>query len=665
MRTRRPTLWPQSATHRWLLAGAVLIPLLVLMIVAAQSWRTTFRAHENSAALSVDILHEHAAKLFETQQLVIWQVDALIAGMSWEEIETSRDLHDSLRRTADLLPQVRNIWLIDSQGRARASTHSFPVSDVNLADRDYFQAVRGGAKGPYVSRGYAGRATGQYQFNVASARTTAPGNGFDGVIAVSAFPNYLEEFYARASTVPGYVIGLLREDGHMLARHPSLQGTPVQLSPDNHMLLAIREGAERGLHWAESEVQGSMRLYAWRRVGQLPVHVIFAVPRATIIADWFADFMVDAILALAAIAALVALVVGAGKRRRLEMELLENRFETVQQLSPHGVLLLTSRRTAEKGIADFDITYANPAAQRLFGLAEGHTGRSLCDRLPHSCNEGGLLRRLRRAVEQGEGQDLDLSFEKDGVPGWFRVSAIKLDDGVAMQVSDVTERRAVQEGLRSALAERDRLLEQKELLIKEVNHRVKNSLQLVSGMLSLEALSVGDLTVRRWMEEAMGRVRAIAAVHERLYRTDDVERIEVGALLTELCGHLAQQLGLPPDHLQVAADGTCVLTDRAIPLALLTNELVTNALKHGTAPSAPVRVEIGFHESEGRFRLEVRDHGPGLPPGFDPSRSPGLGMRIAQGLAAQLGGRVSFESAQPGTRAVLIGAIDGLTSRAA
>lgn len=664
MRTRLLARLPGSTTFRWLIAAAILFPLAVLAIAGFLSRQEALRAAERNVAQKIDILHEHAAKLFETQQLVLWQVDALIRGMSWEEIAASQALHGELVRTADALDQADAIWLSDADGTVRAGSHSFPLAPFSIVDRDYWQALRESGVGPYISRAYPGRVTSRFRFNVAVRRTSPGGEGFDGVLVVSVAPKYLEDFYSRVSDEAGFIVGLVRDDGHMIVRYPSLGGAPPVLTQQNPVVAAVASGADRGLYWARSELEGVLKLYGWRRVSGFPVSVIFALPESTVLAPWREAMVRNAWVAAASVAVLIAVILGVYKLRRLELEVLADRFQTVQQLSLDSFALLTAVRGRDGRIVDFVWDYANPVALRIFGAEEtGLKGRRLLEQLPATAaGPGGLLERYAQVVETGEPHDIEVSFSGDGIPGWFRNSAIRFGDGVAIQCSDVTERRQVQEGLRAALAERDRLLEQKELLIKEVNHRVKNSLQLVSGMLSLDALSAADPAVRRRMEEAVGRVRAIAAVHERLYRSDDVQKVEVGVFLRELCGHLARQLGLPAQNLVVDADDTTVLTDRAPPLALLTNELVTNALKHGRAERGEMRVEITFRRSEAHFRLEVRDYGPGLPPGFDPSQTKGLGMRIAQGLAAQVGGRVAFEAANPGTRAIIIGVVEELTA---
>ena len=143
-------------------------------------------------------------------------------------------------------------------------------------------------------------------------------------------------------------------------------------------------------------------------------------------------------------------------------------------------------------------------------------------------------------------------------------------------------------------------------MLKEVNHRVKNSLQLVSSILRLqmplaERAGAGDV-----MRSASARVMAIAAVHERLYTGDDIRTVDLDSLLRKLCGAIAQTLS-HPDGLAIEVEPVEVSTDMAVPVALVVNELVANAVKHA---GPPCRVTL-LKSDDGGFRLRVSDEGHG------------------------------------------------------
>ncbi|WP_371158115.1 sensor histidine kinase [Jannaschia sp. 2305UL9-9] len=199
--------------------------------------------------------------------------------------------------------------------------------------------------------------------------------------------------------------------------------------------------------------------------------------------------------------------------------------------------------------------------------------------------------------------------------------------GISM---DVTTARRREEALASTIAERDRLLEQKQLLLDEVNHRIKNSLQIVSSILNLDAhAAVGD-EARSRLQGAASRVRAVASVHEMIYKTGQVTTVEIGGYLADLC-----------DTLQASTQGkvTCrsdtlhCSTDKAISLALLTNELVANAFGHAFGDRVDGCVEVTCEATDEGMALTVQDDGIGK----QGSSGKGLGTRIIASMVMQLG----------------------------
>jgi PAS domain S-box-containing protein len=190
-------------------------------------------------------------------------------------------------------------------------------------------------------------------------------------------------------------------------------------------------------------------------------------------------------------------------------------------------------------------------------------------------------------------------------------------------------------------------LEQQQMLLHEVNHRVKNSLQLVSSLLRLQARRIPDPTARRQLEDATTRISTIAHIHQRLYRDQDIKKIDFGAFLSELCADL--QGAASHCSLEVKSPSFAVTTDRAIPLALVVNELVTNAFKYAyPAEGSGGRVSVGVELSQGEIAITVKDDGAGLPDGFSAAGNSNLGMILIGSLLAQLSGRIEASDNRPG-----------------
>ncbi len=220
--------------------------------------------------------------------------------------------------------------------------------------------------------------------------------------------------------------------------------------------------------------------------------------------------------------------------------------------------------------------------------------------------------------------------------------------------SRVRERTA---SLEQALGERDSALAEKDLLMREVNHRIKNSLQVVSSLLSLQGQAVGDSRLRAHLDEAGRRVQAISDIHRLLYRIDDVRFIPFHDYLSALCRDLERSALSDGGawRLELAVEPVDVPTDQAVPLGLIANELVMNAIKHAYPNGAPngdgQPIAVGLTRDEaGTIQLTVSDSGVGLPFEFDWRRSRSLGMRLIHALSSQLGATLAVDPADPGTR---------------
>jgi predicted ATPase/two-component sensor histidine kinase/GAF domain-containing protein len=205
-------------------------------------------------------------------------------------------------------------------------------------------------------------------------------------------------------------------------------------------------------------------------------------------------------------------------------------------------------------------------------------------------------------------------------------------------VMDVTESRQAQERLQASLDE-------KEALLKEVHHRVKNNLQLISSLLNLQAARILDSGVAEKFAESRNRVRAMAMVHENLYRSGNFARVLMRAHIQRLCADLIRAYGMHSAgvDLKIDIDDVQLDLDRAISIGLIINELVSNALKHAFPNGRPGLVRVDLKLAQGRHCvLTVQDDGIGVPVQFDPERADSLGLQLVQDLTDQLHGEISL-----------------------
>jgi chemotaxis family two-component system sensor kinase Cph1 len=195
-------------------------------------------------------------------------------------------------------------------------------------------------------------------------------------------------------------------------------------------------------------------------------------------------------------------------------------------------------------------------------------------------------------------------------------------------------------------------LQQKELLLKEVNHRVKNSLQLVASLFGLQRATIKDPETRRQFEEAGRRINTVAQIHQRLYQDENVDRVAFDKFLSELCADLNAAAG-GKQPLVCDAEPCHLPTDKVIPAALIANELITNAFKYSYPTGATGMIRVQCRQEIDSVVLSVSDDGVPLPAEFDPATSTGLGMKLMVGLAKQLRGTLEVLRQSPGKSFVL------------
>jgi two-component sensor histidine kinase len=206
----------------------------------------------------------------------------------------------------------------------------------------------------------------------------------------------------------------------------------------------------------------------------------------------------------------------------------------------------------------------------------------------------------------------------------------------------------------------DVLLTQKQNLLQEIHHRVKNYLQIISSLLTLQLSQTKTPEVAEQLKTARSRISAVAMLHEVLYRSDSMECVDLGRFLGELRNRIKDTFGASAAHvaLDVEAPPAIGLShDQAGPLALIVNELATNSLKHAfigrDGGHISIKAAVLTHKNNGHahdLRVQVEDDGAGYENGPDATLGPGLGAKIADRLTAQLGGTLVRQSVSQGTR---------------
>lgn len=192
-------------------------------------------------------------------------------------------------------------------------------------------------------------------------------------------------------------------------------------------------------------------------------------------------------------------------------------------------------------------------------------------------------------------------------------------------------------------------LREKETLLKEIHHRVKNNLQVIASLLRLQSRYLKDDESRAIFEESQNRVHSISLVHEKLYRADDLARIDFNDYLVTLTRGLTDSWGSGSSiQVNVQAEGVQLTVDTAIPCGLIVTELVTNALKHAFPNGSGGSILVAAQDCDGSMTLTVQDDGKGLPEKIDFRKSGSLGLELVNSLVRQLGAKLGI-TRSPGT----------------
>jgi len=209
-----------------------------------------------------------------------------------------------------------------------------------------------------------------------------------------------------------------------------------------------------------------------------------------------------------------------------------------------------------------------------------------------------------------------------------------------LEIPSFLERKKIEEKLSATISE-------KEFLIKEIHHRVKNNLQIISSLLNLQADNITDTGIKEKYTESIGRIKSIAIIHELLYRSKNLSQIKIKEYLEELVTYISSTYNLGTRvkvHLRVQVKQRIINLDKAIPCGIIINELMSNAFKYAFKNGAPGNIFVDLTQDErGGYELRVADDGVGLPKGIEVSTTPTLGLQLVNSLVGQLAGKMEID----------------------
>jgi PAS domain S-box-containing protein len=211
-------------------------------------------------------------------------------------------------------------------------------------------------------------------------------------------------------------------------------------------------------------------------------------------------------------------------------------------------------------------------------------------------------------------------------------------EGFQAIARDITALKQAEEKIKASLLE-------KETMLKEIHHRVKNNLQVISSLLNMQSTYLEDGKARQALQESIARVRTMAMIHTQLYQSQDLTKVDFGFFIRDLIGNISQSYGRAESHVKinVDTDKTRFGIDASIPCGLILNELVSNALKHAFPNEKEGKINITMRSKDDRVALTVQDNGIGFPTSVDFTKVKSLGLQLVNALVGQMNGKIDIQ----------------------
>ncbi|OPY26602.1 MAG: aerobic respiration control sensor protein ArcB [Methanobacterium sp. PtaU1.Bin242] len=337
------------------------------------------------------------------------------------------------------------------------------------------------------------------------------------------------------------------------------------------------------------------------------------------------------------------------KNKQIEKALRESeeKYRTLFEADPDYTILV--------GL-DGVLLDVNPAAERMIGRSkEELIGKHFLKLDIFPKDDLKLLKEnFSKLKEHGDTNTYEMRIiDKNGLIRWIQNASTiikKGNMGYVLEIgSDITERKYAEEEIKSSLKD-------KEVLLKEIHHRVKNNLQIISSLLDLQSTYVkDDSTAVNVLRESQNRVLSMALIHEMLYQSKDISSIDFSDYIRNLIYSLFTSYGVKTNiKPMISVEETFLNIETSIPLSLLISELVSNSLKYAFPQRKNGEISISLHSQNNHYKLIISDNGVGLPPEIDfKNVKSSLGLRLVNSLVNQLDGTIELDRNHPGTKFII------------
>ncbi len=675
-------------------SGLVLTALLAVLPALALQLATGLEHRRHLEAEAKAEASRAAAAMAEVQVRITDSTRLLLTALAAMPELRAKDAAACTALFASLLdknPVYANILAVDASGDVFAAGQ--PYGSVNLSDRKHFRdamATRQFVAGEYI----VSRSTGDSAFPFAMPILDDAGQAV-GILVAAVKLDSFDAAFAKMRMPSGANLGLSDRNGLRLFYRPVNPANPVGSPIRSAIFDIIQAGGDDGLT-LQAGSDGVLRYYAFRKLRLSPaappyMSLVVGLPESVVLAP--ANRALAENLGLLAAAAALALGVAWAVGGPILARRLTRIADTAARIGqgdrqartglPHDVSglgqvaasldamadqlaasdaerdrALAALRASQQRLAhitasmpdwiwetdtDGRYVYMGDKVEDCLGYtAQELIGKTVFDLYPPG--EEAAMRPIIAAALEARQPIRDLinwRIAADGLRRCLMCNAVPWHDedgtfrGYRGVSKDVTKWIEADRAVRASLAE-------KEILLKEVHHRVKNNLQIISSLLYLQAEQVDDPVALESFRVSRNRIASMALVHEEIYRSADLARIRLDNYIRDLLPKIFGQVGQgAPVAVDCRLDPVTVPIEQAVPAGLVVNELLTNAHKHAFRDNGEARLDVTLAVRDGFVEIAVADNGPGLAPDFAVESTGTLGMQLVGNLARQLGGQVT------------------------
>jgi PAS domain S-box-containing protein len=301
-----------------------------------------------------------------------------------------------------------------------------------------------------------------------------------------------------------------------------------------------------------------------------------------------------------------------------------------------------------------NILFVNQSFLDTYGYSEEELSGQNIEMLRSASVPPDIPEQIRAKTREGGWSGEIMNRRKDGsdfpIELWTSVVRNDAGDPVALVgvARDITDRKRAEDRIQASLRE-------KEVLLKEIHHRVKNNLQVIASLLNLQAATIRDEHTLTVFKESQNRVKSMSLVHQELYQSEDLARIDFAEYIRKLTTNLLLSYGVDSLAIELKrrVSDVYLTVDTAIPCGLIINELVSNSLKYAFPDGKKGEIGVTFHNSDEQYTLTVSDNGVGFPKNLDFRKTESLGLQLVNTLTRQLRGSIELDTSN-GTAFTLI-----------